>query len=942
MEDFPLWAVLDTRNLIKGAAFLSLQTTGKVDGFHSGITTSVSQQKGFMRDLGEKDDPDDAQRTNGTTADNGPKGHFKLKVPAARKNEDTDSEIEVVDEDDVNDNTDYIDVVGNSPGSVNMNIEINVVPVKKERKLSGENQEGILLAKEEDTPNFPEQFVKYGSKRPPSQQTGSPQEVETLKLSSEVGSAEEAKMEDNIETQLATTSIDDEAREACSLPLDLPSATSEAMQTYENITANIYCGTATGRSIAEESMPCECKYDPDDDEPSAACGRDEICINRMMFMECVVDDCPCGRYCRNRRFQLCQYARVDVINADKKGYGLRALTDLPKNAFIMEYIGEVIPNNEFIRRTRKYENEGLKHYYFMTLKTDEIIDATKKGCLARFINHSCNPNCVTQKWVIGKKMRIGIFTSREVKAGQELTFDYKFERYGAVAQKCYCGEPNCKGYIGGTVEKDTDEELLTAPRIQSTDDEDDMDSYESTLPMQKKAMKKRNKQPQPLQDVDEVQMFVKKMLDSVGKAHLVNKLLLRLELTNPDNSTGREILKKFVRLHGLKMLKFWLGEWKHDEEIVIKYVESKAAETRESVEDSKPCDASTSDMLPSKKIRFNSSREFFDPDDDYFEYLSLDVTAEEIEWKTRYPPRPIIPSAPKAMLDYAAKDPYYTYYHDYGNSYLARDTNTASSAIACVNKEQTDAYEFLQANDVNSQYAQPFDPYASYYASAYRDGSYMTTPAGTDGKKLPANWRSAITEEGVIYYYNIITRKSQWQYPEEKASSIEGVDREQIDGLVEMAILESEKKKQRQASSSSPAMSTASKNGRSPQHSMTPTASTSGSTDALSIGEDGSAGAYLNEIDLKREVGKVVTKYLSAKQQSLWNGDKHLFKELARKITHHIVDREVHSGRKIRAITSPLRIKIEKFIDSHGNEIVAKLNRQKKVATSSSLSSMTR
>ncbi|OAD03654.1 hypothetical protein MUCCIDRAFT_38052, partial [Mucor lusitanicus CBS 277.49] len=227
-----------------------------------------------------------------------------------------------------------------------------------------------------------------------------------------------------------------------------PSATDEALQTFENIDANIYIGSATGRSMAEESMPCECKYDSELENPNEACGDDNICINRMMFMECIVQDCPCGRLCRNRRFQLGQYSPVDVIKTEKKGFGLRALTNLPQNSFIMEYIGEVIPQSEFLRRTREYDAEGFKHYYFMTLKNDEIIDATKRGCLARFMNHSCNPNCVTQKWVIGKKMRIGIFTSRAITAGEELTFDYKFERYGAMAQRCYCGEPNCKGFIG--------------------------------------------------------------------------------------------------------------------------------------------------------------------------------------------------------------------------------------------------------------------------------------------------------------------------------------------------------------------------------------------------------------------------------------------------------------------------------------------------------------
>jgi hypothetical protein len=125
--------------------------------------------------------------------------------------------------------------------------------------------------------------------------------------------------------QESTPHSDDEDKPAFA---DYPCATAEAMTKYQHITANIYKGSATGKSIAEESMPCECKYEPNLDDPSAACGDDDICINRMMFMECMEDDCPCGRYCRNRRFQLQQYSSVDVIRTEKKGYGLRALADL--------------------------------------------------------------------------------------------------------------------------------------------------------------------------------------------------------------------------------------------------------------------------------------------------------------------------------------------------------------------------------------------------------------------------------------------------------------------------------------------------------------------------------------------------------------------------------------------------------------------------------------
>lgn len=66
----------------------------------------------------------------------------------------------------------------------------------------------------------------------------------------------------------------------------------------------------------------------------------------------------------------------------------------------MEYIGEVIDPFMFHKRVEKYSKLKLEHYYFMALKSDEIIDATYKGNVTRFINHSCEPNAVTQKVMI--------------------------------------------------------------------------------------------------------------------------------------------------------------------------------------------------------------------------------------------------------------------------------------------------------------------------------------------------------------------------------------------------------------------------------------------------------------------------------------------------------------------------------------------------------------
>ncbi|ORZ31119.1 hypothetical protein BCR44DRAFT_1392906, partial [Catenaria anguillulae PL171] len=156
---------------------------------------------------------------------------------------------------------------------------------------------------------------------------------------------------------------------------------------------------------------------------------------------------PVGRHCRNRRFQTRDYAPVEVFDAGPKGFGIRSLADLAPNTFVLEYVGDVITRKRFLRRAKQYALEGCKHFYFMALQGDQLIDAQKRGGLARFINHSCRPNCATQKWVVGGKLRIGLFTTRSVKRGQELTFDYQFERYGNEAQPCFCGEDVCSGFI---------------------------------------------------------------------------------------------------------------------------------------------------------------------------------------------------------------------------------------------------------------------------------------------------------------------------------------------------------------------------------------------------------------------------------------------------------------------------------------------------------------
>lgn len=72
------------------------------------------------------------------------------------------------------------------------------------------------------------------------------------------------------------------------------------------------------------------------------------------------------------------------------------LEDVKRGDLIIEYVGEVISNDLCLERMEEAEDDGK--FYYLTIDQNECIDARKKGNKARFINHSCNPNCQTQKW----------------------------------------------------------------------------------------------------------------------------------------------------------------------------------------------------------------------------------------------------------------------------------------------------------------------------------------------------------------------------------------------------------------------------------------------------------------------------------------------------------------------------------------------------------------
>lgn len=186
-------------------------------------------------------------------------------------------------------------------------------------------------------------------------------------------------------------------------------------------------------------------------------GCDENCQNRYMFYECDDGNCGLGPGCGNRSFEeLKQRTKaggkynigVEVIKTADRGYGVRSNRTFEPNQIIVEYTGEIITQAECEKRMRTiYKNNEC--YYLMYFEQNMIIDATR-GSIARFVNHSCEPNCRMEKWTVAGKPRMALFAGDHgIMTGEELTYDYNFDPYSQKnVQQCRCGASNCRGILG--------------------------------------------------------------------------------------------------------------------------------------------------------------------------------------------------------------------------------------------------------------------------------------------------------------------------------------------------------------------------------------------------------------------------------------------------------------------------------------------------------------
>lgn len=203
--------------------------------------------------------------------------------------------------------------------------------------------------------------------------------------------------------------------------------TEERLKKFVNIKDNEY---KCDRNISKEAkkMLCDCFLTEDEyNRGELGCGED--CLNRLLMIECG-PKCNVAARCTNKRFQTAAYAPCKVFRTEMKGFGIQAVAPIQPGEFIMEYVGEVLDCVQFEVRAAEYSEKENKHYYFMALRGDAVIDATTRGNISRFINHSCDPNAETQKWTVNGELRIGFFSTKFVSPGEEITFDYQFQRYG--------------------------------------------------------------------------------------------------------------------------------------------------------------------------------------------------------------------------------------------------------------------------------------------------------------------------------------------------------------------------------------------------------------------------------------------------------------------------------------------------------------------------------
>ncbi|XP_036116120.1 histone-lysine N-methyltransferase 2A [Molossus molossus] len=150
---------------------------------------------------------------------------------------------------------------------------------------------------------------------------------------------------------------------------------------------------------------------------------------------------------RFRHLKKTSKEAVGVYRSPIHGRGLFCKRNIDAGEMVIEYAGNVIRSIQTDKREKYYDSKGIGCYMFR-IDDSEVVDATMHGNAARFINHSCEPNCYSRVINIEGQKHIVIFAMRKIYRGEELTYDYKFPIEDARNKlPCTCGAKKCRKFL---------------------------------------------------------------------------------------------------------------------------------------------------------------------------------------------------------------------------------------------------------------------------------------------------------------------------------------------------------------------------------------------------------------------------------------------------------------------------------------------------------------
>ncbi|XP_071184549.1 histone-lysine N-methyltransferase 2C-like isoform X11 [Salvelinus alpinus] len=148
-----------------------------------------------------------------------------------------------------------------------------------------------------------------------------------------------------------------------------------------------------------------------------------------------------------RRMKAEWKSNVYLARSRIQGLGLYAARDIESHTMVIEYIGTLIRNEVANRMEKMYESQNRGVYMFR-LDSEHVVDATITGGPARYINHSCAPNCITEAVSLERGVKIVISSCRNIQRGEELCYDYKFDLEDDQHKiPCHCGAVNCRKWM---------------------------------------------------------------------------------------------------------------------------------------------------------------------------------------------------------------------------------------------------------------------------------------------------------------------------------------------------------------------------------------------------------------------------------------------------------------------------------------------------------------